>query len=387
MSLTPRPADWFTDPLGGVPAADWDELAADRFYSSSLWLRLCAVAPGGASGAVHVDLPGGGLAAVPVAAVTSEPNLNLRWHDQLTRRKLPSPPAAGILVGQRRGYLAHMLIAPGADRAQAASKLLEAVRGVRAPGLGSGSAPPCVAMYLTTPDVLALRKAGVCTMPVALKTDAWIEIPPGGWDAWMESIGSSHRVRRIRSEVRRFQQAGYQVQHLTLRECYRDAARLLARTEGRYGRAVDVEMLTQVFRDQGELAGSRAEVLLCVNGGQPPVGFCLFYRCGDTVYLRAAGFDYDALNSAAEYFNLAYYIPGRFPGVRWLHAGTGTAKGKALRGATLRPLWLLDLSAASVLSGRDDDVVGHNRAFVAELRNSSPTVAAALADEEWDLFC
>jgi uncharacterized protein len=387
MSLTPPSAGWFTDPLGGVPAADWDKLAAGRFYSSALWLRLCAVAPGGASGAVHVGLPGGGLAAVPIAAVTSEPNLNLRWHDQLTRRKLPSPPAAGILVGQRRGYLAHLLVAPGADRAEAVGRLLAAVRGVRAPGMGTGGAPPCVAMYLTTADVIALREAGVWTMPVALKTDAWIEIPPGGWDAWMESIGSQHRVQRIRSEVRRFQRVGYQVRHLTLLECYRDAARLLARTQGRYGQPVDVDMLSQVFRDQGELAGPRAEVLLCVSDGQPPVGFCLFYRWGDTVYLRAAGFDYDELNSAAEYFNLVYYIPGRFPGVRWLHAGTGTAEGKALRGATLHPLWLLDLSVDSVLQGRDDDVLGHNRAFVEELRKSSPAVAAALADEEWDLFC
>ncbi|GHJ37210.1 GNAT family N-acetyltransferase [Streptomyces sp. TS71-3] len=375
----------FADATGGMEDAEWDRLAGGRFYSSALWLRLCALSGGSVSGGLHVETPGGGRAAVPVAAVREEPNPHLRWHDLLTGRGLPSPGPGGILVGQRRGYLAHLLTGEGVDRAAAASALLDAVRALRSP-LHEGEKVAQVAMYLTTPDVTALRAAGVRAAPVALKTDAWIEIPPGGWDAWLGSL-SGHRARRIRSEARKFERAGYQVEHRTLAESWQDVARLLARTEARYGRTVDVAPMAESFRAQGELAGSRSDVVLISRPGEPPVGFCLYYRWGDTVYLRAIGFDYDRLASAAEYFNLTYYMPARIPGVRWLHAGTETAEGKALRGAMLRPLWLLDLSEDSPLTGYDEEIRQHNRSLLDGLRDSSPAVAAALEYDLWEPYC
>jgi uncharacterized protein len=373
--------DYFTDPLGGMADAQWDELAGSRFYSSAFWLRLSALEPGGLSGGVHVDLPGGGRAAVPVAAVTDAPNPHLRWHDLLAARGLPSPPAQGVLVGQRRGYLAHLLATPGADPVRVAAELLSAVRSVRPPT----AAPARVGLYLTTPDVLALREAGVRTMPVALATDAWLEIPPGGWDAWLESLGSRHRLRRVRSEVRRFSRAGYSVVHRTLNQAYADVGRLAARTEQRYGIPADADRYIEAFRIHGEAAGDRAEVLLCAVGDEPPVGCCMYFRDGDTVYLRAVGFDYERLRDAAEYFNLTYYVPAQLPGVRWLHAGISTPYGKALRGAELRPLWLLDLTRESPLEGRDDDVLAHNAAFRNRLAES-PVVADALHTEDWKPF-
>ncbi|MFJ8629881.1 GNAT family N-acetyltransferase [Streptomyces sp. NPDC093568] len=377
--------DCFADAIGGVGDTEWDRLADGRFYSSALWLRLCGLAPGSVSGGLYVHTPGGGRAAVPVAAVREEPNPHLRWHEMLTARGLPAPEPGGILVGQRRGYLAHLLTDEGTDRTEAATALLDALRTLRSP-LHEEAKIPRVAMYLTTPDVMALRAAGVRTVPVALKTDAWIEIPPGGWDAWLESL-SAHRARRIRSEVRKFEKVGYQLEHRTLAECWQDVARLLARTELRYGRTVDVAPMAESFRKQGELAGSRAEVVLCSRPGEAPVGFCLYYRWGDTVYLRAIGFDYDRLASAAEYFNLTYYLPARIPGVRWLHAGTETAEGKALRGAALRPLWLLDLSEGSPLTGCDEEIRQHNRALLNRLRDSSPAIAGALDKDLWEPYC
>lgn len=393
MSTTNGSSGCFTDPLGGLPDREWDEMAGPRFYSTALWLRLCALAPGSTSGGLHLELPGGGRCAVPVAAVRDEPNGYLRWHELLGKLGLPRPPAQGILVGQRRGYLAHLLTTPGADRAAAVSRLLATARGLRLPWddrsdpVSADRPPPCVAMYVTTPDALALRAAGVDTMPVALDTDAWIEIPPGGLEAWMDSLGSAHRARNVRREVRRFAQAGYRIERSTLRESYQDVARLLTRTVGRYGRVADVSAMARSFGEQGELAGDRAEVLLCSRDGQPPVGFCLFYRWHDTVFLRAVGFDYEKLSSAAEYFNLTYYLPAGFPGVRRLHAGISTPKAKALRGATLSPLWLVDLSERSVLAGRDEQIRRHNRAFVASLKESSPVVASALQADHWDVFC
>ncbi|BCJ55993.1 hypothetical protein Asp14428_74680 [Actinoplanes sp. NBRC 14428] len=378
--------DTFADAVGGLGDDGWDRLAGDRFLSSALWLRLCALEPGGISGGLHVRTPGGGRAAVPVAAVEDETNPPLRWHDLLTARGLPAPGPGGLLVGQRRGYLAHLLTGAGTDRDEAAAAVLDAVRALRSP-LHDEPGISRVAMYLTTEDVRALRAAGVRTVPVALTTDAWIEIPAGGYDAWLGSL-SAHRAARIRSEARKFEKAGYEVRHRILAECWEEVSWLLDRSLLRYGRPSDVTPIAESFRRQGELAGSRAEVVLCARPGEPPVGFCMYFRSGDTVYLRALGFDHARLTpSAAEYFNLAYYLPARLPGVRRLHVGTETAPAKALRGATLRPLWLLDLSEDSVLAGHDDEIRDHNRALLTGLRESSPAVAGALDDELWKPYC
>ncbi|ORT57375.1 GNAT family N-acetyltransferase [Streptomyces sp. CB03238] len=384
-------ADYFTDPLGGLTDAEWDGMADGRFYSSAFWLRLVALEAGAVSGGLHVALPGGGRAAVPVAATEPDgmSNPHLRWHDVLTQRGLPSPSAGGVLVAQRRGYLAHLLATPGVDRVDAAGALLEAVRSLPDPVGPSGSkaGPARVAMYLTTADVLALRAAGVRSMPVALTADAWLGIPPGGWEEWLETMGSSHRRRRVRSEVRKFEQAGYRVEHRVLRDAYTHVGRLAARTEQRYGIEGNPDAYVEAFRKHAELAGDRAEVLLCSLGDETPVGCCLYVRDGDTVYLRAVGFDYERLRGAAEYFNLAYYLPARMPGVRWLHAGIATPGGKALRGAELRPLWLLDLTSGSPLEGRENDVRAHNAAFLDRLTAESPAVTKALLEDEWKSFC
>jgi hypothetical protein len=383
MSDSSPGADYFADPLGGLGAKQWDEMARDRFYSSAFWLRLCDLEPGGTSGGLHVAVPGGGRAAVPVIAVGDDPHPNTRWRDLLTPRGLPSPPDRGLLVGQRRGYLAHLLVSEDADTTAAATALLDEVRSCHPPV--PGDAPSRVALYLTTQDVLALREAGVRAMPVGLAADATIEIPEGGWDAWLASLGS-HRARRIRSEVRSFQRARYRVEHRTLSEAYADVARLAFQVEQRYGKAESIDPYLTGFRLQGEFAGPRAEVLLCAYDGGPPVGCCLYYRDGDTIYLRAVGFDYHDLRGAAEYFNLAFYLPAQLPGVRRLHAGIATPDGKALRGAKLQPLWLLDLSRDSVLDNHQDEVRAHNAAFRADLASISPAVAAAMPADRWETF-
>ncbi|MFD5076479.1 GNAT family N-acetyltransferase [Streptomyces sp. NPDC058371] len=384
-------ADYFADPLGGLTDEEWDEAAEGHFYSSAFWLRLVALEPGATSGGAHVQLSAGGRAAVPIAATEPDgmSNPHLRWHDLLAERGLPSPAPGGVLVSQRRGYLAHLLTSSGADRAEAAAALLDTVRSLPDPqgpsGAPSGSAR--VAMYLTTDDVLALRAAGVRALPVALTADASLEIPPGGWEQWLETMGSGHRRQRVRSEVRKFEQAGYRVEHRVLRDCYADVGRLAARTEQRYGIAGSADAYIEAFRKHAELAGDRAEVLLCSLDGEPAVGCCLYVRDGDTVYLRAVGFEYEQLRGAAEYFNLAYYIPARMPGVRRLHAGIATPGGKALRGADLKPLWLLDLTPDSPLEAHDAEIRAHNAAFAQRLTDDSPAVAKALSSEEWQALC
>lgn len=374
-------AAWFADPLGGLDDGAWDELAEDRFYSSAFWLRVCDLEGGGVAGGVHVALPGGGRAAVPVLAVDDAGHPNARWGDLLAARGLPSPSPRGLLVGHRRGYLAHLLSTPGTDRVEAAAAVLAAVRHADLP---VRDAPARVALYLTTADVRAFRAAGIASLPVALGTDAEIEIPDGGREAWFGSLGS-HRARRVRSEARRFQQAGYRVEHRTLADSYEDVARLAFRTEQRHRGATDPAPYVAGFRRQGELAGERAEVLLCSLPEGPPVGCCLFFRHRGTVYLRAVGFDYERLAGAFEYPNLAYYAPADLPGVRRLHAGIESPEAKVLRGATLRPVWLLDLTEGSPLEACEAQVRAHNEGYRASLAAIGPHVAAAVDSDEWDV--
>jgi hypothetical protein len=262
--------------------------------------------------------------------------------------------------------------------------ILQTVRAT--PGPGRDGQPAHVAMYLTNEDVRLLRDVGVDTMPVALNSDAWIEIPDGDWDNWLGRLSTGRRTS-VRREMRRFEDAGYDVEETTLREAHAHVARLLARTEERYGRNPDVDALIRSFKAQGELAGEQGRVLLCSRNGRPPVAFCLFYRWRDTLFLRAVGFDYDELQSAGEYFNLAYYIPAKLPGITCMHAGISAQEVKAARGAVLRPLWLMDLSENSVLAGLDDEIRAYNARFVARLRESSPLVSRALESELWEPYC
>ncbi|MBT2480760.1 peptidogalycan biosysnthesis protein [Streptomyces sp. ISL-94] len=386
---------------GGLPPEDWDALAGNRLYSSYDWLRFCATDIGGrtATGAVHAA-----GAAVSVTAVAEEPNPFYQWNTQLTARGLPAPDAAGLLVGQRRGYQTHLLTPGGATADRAAPALLDGVRSLAAELAGSelldgafgGPAGakeplPCVASFVGTPDVQALRAAGVRTAPVLLTTDAWVSIPEGGWPEWLRRLPSKGRRDSVKQEVKAFAAAGYEITREPLEDCYRQAADLLAGTQKRYGHSYDLHVLSESFRLQGAAMGAKAQVLFCARSGEPPVGFCLFYIHGDTLFVRAVGFDYERLiRGAAEYFNLVYYAAVRIAaenGLRWLAPGIESADAKALRGARLRPLWLLDLSERSVLLGRDDEVRAYNAAELSRLSAISPAVSKALEHDLYAPFC
>jgi hypothetical protein len=404
VSEIPVPA--FDDVTGGLDPVRWDELARDHFYSSVNWLRFCAGDDGITTGGLHLAVSGAGTVGVPVTAVRSIGNPFYQWDRILGEAGLPSPGPRGLLVGAHRGYQTNILASPGLSREQAAKELLSGLEGLvgelaaaDVPDLGltrpsggrGAGVVPTVAMFLSTPDVLALRAAGVQALPVALQPDAWIPLPEGGgWDEWMGSLPNRRRAAIVRRDRKNFLEAGYEVVHTTLGECHLQAARLLACTERRYGHDADVDDLTESIRVQAEALGAEARVLLLRRPGEDPVGYCLYYMWGDTLYLRAAGFDYERLAGAAEYFNLVYYVPLIIAcenGMRWLHAGIEAAEAKVLRGAELRPLWMLDLSRDSLLDDHGDDVRAYNASVVDRWCESSPAVAKALVRDLWSPFC
>lgn len=361
----------FDNPMGGLSVVDWDGISANRFYSSHQWLSLLGA--DGTVGAVHGRTSTGGLVAAPVAAVECEPNPFYRWHDELTARRLPAPASSGMLVGPRRGYQTHLLSAPGTDQVAAAEVVLAGLADL-------GMAGPKVGMFLDTESVVAFRAAGVRALPVLLRPDAWIPVPEGGWDSWLASLPSRSRAELARRETRKFAAAGYEVIDQPLSDWTEVVGQLLTNTETKYGHSSDPAGRRKFLRRQAERLGAAARVLLCSPPGGSPVGYCLYYVWGDTLFLRSAGFDYERLRGAAEYFNLVYYLPVRIAaeaGARWIHAGIEAAEAKALRGAQLRPLWMLDLSEDSVLTAHADAIRSANAKQTADITGSATVVRTA----------
>lgn len=372
--------------FGGLSTETWDELAGKHFYSTSRWLQYCT-ADTGVQGDAVVTYDGEDPAwAVPVRGLGGLPPWSrYRWNDHLEKAGLPLLEPQGILAGASEGFQTHFLSSGGQSSDAALAKLVSELRRLA----GSGAARDrnaCVAMYVSSDDLPALRRAGVTAEPVLLDLDAWIRLPEGGWDGWLESF-SSRRRGKIRSEERNFRAAGYKIVHMRLSECYQQLGAASASLLRKYGHTTTPE--AEVI-DLGRVADAMSEdanVAVCYLGGGDPVGFCIYYLWQDTVFLRWAGFDYDRMAGAAEYFNLCYYTHvTRAPeqGVRWIHAGATAQAAKALRGAELRPLWLLDLAEDSVLARSADQVREHNARMYAGFAED-PRIAPALARSDgWD---
>jgi hypothetical protein len=354
--------------LGGLTPAAWDQLAGRSFYSTSAWLTFCAAEYGGPSEAVVSD-----GAAAPFVTLREPPSRSAySWADALSARGLPAPPPTGLLVGPREGYQTHLL-GPTA----AAADLVEQLR-------SEAADLPCVAMYLPTSEVHLLRQAGVTAPPVLLEADAWIHVPEGGSAEWLAAL-SKKRRRSARDSRRAFREAGYTITHLPLAEAYEQLAVAAAATLTKYGHDAQAEGERLALRSHAVHMVDAAKVAVCSLGGGDPVGFCLYYVWADTIFLRWAGFDYSRLAGAAEYFNVVLFSQIELAaelGLRWVHAGVKSTVAKALYGARLHPLWLVDLTRDSVLASVPGEVRRHN-ASVHEQLLGDPRTASALDSDTW----
>jgi uncharacterized protein len=364
--------------LNTVSRAAWDALTGRNFYSSANWLDFCAVEHAGVvDPVVAVGDDAAVEVAVPLFSGEDLAGSAFDWNAQLAKRSLPALAADGFLVGPREGYQTHLLWAGSRPTPGAVARLLAELR-------ARAAEKACVAMYLNTEDVRLLRAAGVPAPAVLLECDAWLPVPEGGFDAWLATLNAKRR-NTVHRETAAFASAGYRIQHLPLRECSAAIAPLAVRTEAKYGFEAETEDDLASFHNHEQCLGDAAMVALCTLE-DIPVGFCLYYVWQDTIFLRWAGFDYSRLRNAYEYFNVLYYEQLRWAagrGVRWIHAGIKASKAKVLRGAVLRPLWLLDLAAASPLVNAEQAVHDHNAAFLDELLADS-TLAKGIADRgEW----
>jgi len=356
----------------------WDELTGRNFYSSANWLDFCATEHGGVVDAAVVAGDGAAAeVAVPLFSGADLTGSPYDWNAQLASRSLPTLPASGLLIGSREGYQTQILRATPRPAPGAVTQLVTELR-------ARAAEEACVAMYLSTEDVRLFRAAGVPAPAVLLECDAWLPVPEGGFDSWFAALPKK-RQTSVRREVAAFTSAGYRIQHLPLRECSEAIAPLAVGTETKYGHQYNAEEDLATFRNHERCLGDAAMVALCTLD-DTPVGFCLYYVWQDAIFLRWVGFDYSRLHNAYEYFNLLYYEQLRWVaerGIRWMHAGMKALKAKVLRGAIVRPLWLLDLAAASPLVGAEGPVHDHNVAFLDKLLADS-VLAGGIADRtEW----
>jgi len=376
--------------FGGLSDAAWDELAGKHFYSTSKWLKFCT-AETGTPGSAALSSVGDGTAwAVPLRELGGLPLWSrYRWNDRLSEFGLPLLAPTGTLVGPPEGFQTHFLSTAGDRSTSGLASLIAELRGQRqfddASNFGS-----CVAMYITSEDVRALRAAGVRAEPVLLDADAWIPVPEGGWSAWLESL-SRNRRKSIRKEDHEFQSAGFRVVHMPLADCWERLGTAAAGTLLKYGHhtTADIELVS--LNRVVEYLGDAARVALCYLGtASDPVGFCIYYHWGDTIFARWVGFNYDRLLGAAEYFNLCYYTHlkrAEESGVRWIHAGATAHEAKALRGAELRPVWLMDLTENSTLGDSTKLVRLHNARLYKQFADDPRTNSALVPVDAWKEFC
>ncbi|SEM59904.1 hypothetical protein [Streptacidiphilus jiangxiensis] len=326
--------------LDDVDATEWDRIAVDAgLYLSHRWLRHEENSPAVTARYVLLTGPTGRLlAATPVYRVHNELNAGYRPHERLAG---VTEAARLVIAGARRGYRNAPLLDPSltqGERTTCLRLLGDCVSGV-ADGFGADQA---WWLYVQDEVVEELRGAtGVATAHLQ-KLDAAIDLPGDDFEAYLAALPRKRRSV-VRTEERRFAEAGYELRQLPLSACWSQAGELLARLQDKYGHAPDPEPLRRLLREQAAGLGDTGTVRACYVDDDRMVGFSLAYDFAGTTWIRAAGFDYPRLLGAQEYFSLAFYQPirdayrdGR---VRRVHLGASSAQAKALRGARLTPLW------------------------------------------------
>lgn len=380
-----------------ITGTDWDALADEQFYSSTAWLAHCRLYPGVRIEQLQVR-DGRQPAGTCVTAYDSARPGNYDWTAKYTAAGVTPPSAEALLVAPPMGYQGAILrgtalgVAERAPTEQPASTeqpepIAELVHEIREAAQRMTGQRDCVAMYLPTSDVAALRQAGVTALPLLLEADAWIELPDGGWEGYLAGLSTSRR-NTVRRELRGFQAAGCTISHHDLREVYTDLPPLAESMAIKYGYPGRAPDFLVEFGRYVEATGELARVALCRHGDDL-IGFCIYYVWGSSIYLRWASFDYAKLTGNAEYFNVSYYSQVQIAaqcGARRLHAGKNALLAKVLRGATLRPMWALELSDRTQLPTEQDQLRTANTATLRRLTDD-PILAAAIADQdEWTAF-
>jgi predicted N-acyltransferase len=317
------------------------------------------------------------LAAAPCYVVERERNAFYR----VDLLGLQEEPTAGyVLAGARRGYHNGVLVNDEIDaelRRRAVRAVLDRIRAdVGEVGAGWW-------LYVTDDAVPELCESLDCAVPVFLDIEGRVHLPGHTWDDFIRGLPASRR-NTVRRERRVSAGAGYTISVVRLDECWYEAGPLLAKVQGRYGHDDSVDEARDYLANLASGSTSPGSVILCRRNDQL-IGYCHFYDFGTTRWIRSFGLDYPNLVAAFEYFELVYYLPilGAYAaGLSSVHYGIKSAQAKALRGATLHPLWAIPIGAAAA-TWPQRRCRAHNRAALAATRDRLGRAFAGVDGSRW----
>lgn len=368
--------------LSAFEREEWDALAArESFYLSYRWLRNVEHERTSDILYYAVDGDSGIAAAVPNYVVHRETNSFYDFRPQLDAVGLPRTPQPSFIIGARRCYQNGFLLPARADGEQrrAVDLLLE--------GLASACAEQgftyALMPYVSSRTVRLVRELGVETVPIYLNSDANIRLPGSDFKDYLGSFPHKRR-NQLQREIRAFEET-WEVVERRLSECCTAAGPLLGNVNRRHGHDADDESLSISLCRQAHTLEDTGRVLTC-RRNDAIVGFSLFYVFGDTLYLRALGFEYEKLAGCFEYFNLAYYHPIRAAyaaGCTKVHAGIEAFNAKVKRGARLAPLWLLPLFGPQPPAAK---ARAYNRSALSELIGAVEGDRSAIVMQEWEML-
>jgi len=341
------PASWQSLPLSLLARRCWHDAMAGRLDGRAHWLSLA-------------DARGSALVGLPAVLVTDPHaygygNLRTLVADagspfatpavRAALHRLPPVPPADLLpnlIITHPGY-ATFPVGPGrADRDALRRLLAETVGWAGAAGASAVALP-----YTEAGGPLATAAAEAGFRAIPLTSDAYLDVPPGGFGEYL-SRQSAHRRRRLAAERRHLARSGLHVRLVASidAELLGRMAQLRARHRAKYGLPADVgaerRRLGRLIRSLGSLASA----VVVEGAGGHPVCFALQALDGDTWHEVCCGTDYDDPRSRYAYFEATCYTPVEAAaerGIRRISFGVGAEEAKLRRGARLVPLTCLTL--------------------------------------------
>ncbi|GGN74178.1 hypothetical protein GCM10011579_053010 [Streptomyces albiflavescens] len=337
-----------------LPAAGWDDLlGAEDFFQTSRWLAVQERNSGTTMDFLvqHRDeRPVAGLVAA--WADDSVPWLLARPDAMLSRALEDggTPEAAAVLDEVAQGDPAALLpslVCGGRHLGR-----------TRAPA-GPAALPSDVEALVERAEQLATERgaASVCFPHVDVRDTglvellrgrgyrshlsahyAWLPIPPGGWDQFLEEM-SKHRRRRVRLERRALAEAKVEVHLEPLTKALAPRlGELDCNLLRKYGNPASPEHSAGLLSWISEVMGDDAMVSVARKDGSI-IGFGMVLRSrarGEEQWFgHRAGFDYDAQGKLPLYYDVLYYRvleAAAREGVSVLHAGIGSVEAKLARG-------------------------------------------------------
>ncbi|MFJ4031452.1 GNAT family N-acetyltransferase [Streptomyces griseoluteus] len=262
-----------------------------------------------------------------------------RWSELGTALPLARPdqyPSLTLGVFGSHHGVAHATDRSPAQRAAVMAALPGLLRRAAA-DLGCRSS---ALLYVGEPEAAAVdsaaRRSGY--QAVLLGAEGVQHLPETDWDGYLTGLGS-HRRRRICKEVDGYRQAGWRTVARSGPDALDDeVVALQVAHRAKYGLPGGEDRVRRDFDAVSADLGDSCLVLGSEREGRLG-GFVLYFRAGDALFARTAGFSPEAKGC---YLALTYHETVRWAldhGIRRIHYGLSAYQAKFARGCELQPRW------------------------------------------------